>query len=85
MRKFSYMITDEMGIHARPAGLLVKKAAGFKSSVKITKKDRSADAKGILGLMSLGIRKGDAVEFQIEGPDEEEASRTLEQFLKDNL
>ena len=85
MKEFSYTITDELGIHARPAGLLVKKAAEFQSSVKIRKGDKEADAKRILNLMGLAAKKGDAITFTIEGPDEKDAAEALENFLKEHL
>jgi len=85
MKEFSYTITDELGIHARPAGMLVKKAAGFQSSVMIRKGNKEADAKRILNLMGLGAKKGDVITLIIEGPDEEETAKTLEQFLKEHL
>ena len=43
MKEFKYVVTDPEGIHARPAGILVKQAAGYTSSVKITKGDKTAD------------------------------------------
>ena len=56
MKEFKYVITDEMGIHARPAGLLVKAVKGFGSSVKMTKGAKTVDCKGIMGVMSLGAK-----------------------------
>ncbi len=85
MKQFSYVVKDELGIHARPAGLLVKKAASFQSSVKISKGEKEADAKRILGLMGLAVKKGDTAVFTIEGPDEEEAAAALQQFMEENL
>ncbi len=85
MKQISYVIKDELGIHARPAGLLVKKAASFQSSVKISNGTKEADAKRILGLMGLAIKKGDTAVLTIEGPDEEEAAAALQQFLEENL
>ena len=55
MKEFKYIITDPEGIHARPAGELVKAAKGFASAIKITKGEKSADAKKIFGLMGLGV------------------------------
>ena len=57
MKEFKYVITDPEGIHARPAGILVKQAAGYQSSVKIAKGEKSADAKRIFGVMGLGVRR----------------------------
>ena len=56
MKEFTYTITDEQGIHARPAGLLVKEAAGFASAITIEKDGKKVDAKRILGVMGLGAK-----------------------------
>ena len=85
MKEFSYTITDELGIHARPAGMLVKKAAEFQSAIKVQKGDVEADAKRILNLMGLAAKKGDTITLCIEGPDEENAASALEDFLKKHL
>ena len=85
MTKFSYVITDEVGIHGRPAGVLVKKCAEFKSNVTIACKGKSADAKRIMGVMSLGAKKDDTVEVTIEGEDEAAALEALEVFFKENF
>ena len=55
MKEFKYVVTDPEGIHARPAGILVKQAAGYKSAVTIVKGEKSADAKRIFGVMGLGV------------------------------
>ena len=85
MKEITYTITDPLGIHARPAGMLVKKAAEVHSSVKIRKDDKEADGKRILNLMSLAAKKGDSITLLIEGPDEAETAEVLERFLKENL
>ncbi|MDD6182531.1 MAG: HPr family phosphocarrier protein [Lachnospiraceae bacterium] len=85
MKEFCYTITDPEGIHARPAGEFVKEAKKFASDVKIVKGEKSADAKKIFGLMSLGVKQGEEILVQIEGTDEEEAATGLEKFLKENL
>lgn len=85
MKEFCYTITDPEGIHARPAGEFVKEAKKFASEVKIVKGEKSADAKKIFGLMSLGVKQGEEILVQIEGTDEEEAATGLEKFLRENL
>ena len=85
MQTFKYTITDELGIHARPAGLLVKLAAGFKSNIIISKDGKEANAKRIMALMSLGATKGTEITVKVEGPDEGEAAKLVEEFLKANL
>ena len=85
MKEFRYTITDSEGIHARPAGEFVKEAKKFASDVKIVKGEKSADAKKIFGLMSLGVKQGEEILIQIEGTDEEAAATGLEKFLQENL
>ncbi len=85
MGKFTYVITDEVGIHGRPAGILVKKCSEYKSKITIACKGKSADAKRIMGVMSLGAKKGDTVEVTIEGEDEAAAKSALEAFFKENF
>ena len=85
VKEFKYIITDAEGIHARPAGELVKEAKNITSAVKVTKGGKSADAKKIFGLMGLGVKQGEEIQVQIEGEDEEQAAAALEAFLKANM
>ena len=85
MKEFRYIIKDAEGIHARPAGELVKEAKNFASTVKVVKGDKSADAKKIFGLMGLGVKQGEEIQVQIEGEDEQQAAAALAAFLKANL
>lgn len=85
MKDFTYTITDELGIHARPAGLFVKKAGEFASAITIEKDGKEVDAKRILGVMGLGAKKGAEVIIKAEGADEDAAIAALEEFMKENL
>ncbi|MBO4377229.1 MAG: HPr family phosphocarrier protein [Lachnospiraceae bacterium] len=85
MVQFSYEIKDELGIHARPAGLLAKTAAGFKSSVSLQVGDATADAKKMISIMKLGAHHGQTAAFTIEGEDEEAAAEALKTFMQENL
>lgn len=85
MKEFTYKICDELGIHARPAGLLVKKASEFSSEIIMYNGDKSADMKRLFALMSLGVKQGDTVRVTVSGSDEDEASVEIEGFLKNNL
>jgi phosphocarrier protein len=85
MKEFKYVITDELGIHARPAGLLVKEAAKFQSDIKIKKGEKEADAKRIFGIMGLAAKKGDEIVLTADGTDEADAIAAIEEFLKANL
>lgn len=85
MKSFEYTITDPVGIHARPAGMLVKEVKNYASSVTIVKGDKKADAKKLMILMSLGVKCGETVTVEVEGADEETAAASLEAFFKENL
>ena len=85
MKEFKYVITDELGIHARPAGLFVKEAAKFQSDIKIKKGEKEADAKRIFGIMGLAAKKGDEIVLTADGADEADAIVAIEEFLKANL
>lgn len=85
MRRFQCEIKDAIGIHARPAGLLVKEAQKFKSRITLLAKGKSVNAAGLMAVMSLGVKAGDTVEIEADGPDEEEAIAAMENFFRTNL
>ena len=85
MKEFSYVITDREGIHARPAGRLVKEANRFASSITLAKGDKTGDAKRIFAVMGLAAKKGETLTVTVEGSDEAEAAAAIESFLKENL
>ncbi len=81
----SYTIQDPQGIHARPAGALVKTAAQFKSTCKVEGNGKTGDLKRIFTVMAMGIKCGMEITVTVDGPDEKEAAAAVETFLKDNL
>lgn len=85
MREFRYVIKDEQGIHARPAGLFVKEAASCESKITISKDGKEVDAKRILGVMGLGVKKNQEIVLKAEGSDEDQAIEKLSKFLQENL
>ena len=85
MQAFNYVIKDEVGMHARPAGLLVKKAKEYDSTIYIVKKDKEADATRLMALMSLGVKCGDEITVRIEDTDEEKCAKELLEFFENNL
>lgn len=85
MKEFKYVVKDELGIHARPAGLLVKEAGKFQSDIKIKKGDKEADAKRIFGVMGLAVKTAEEVTITASGADEDEAIATIEAFFNTNL
>lgn len=86
MKEFTYTITDPVGIHARPAGILVKEAKGLDSTVTIEKVGgKSAPATKLMALMGLGIKQGDEVKVTVEGGDEASNVVKIEEFFKENF
>ena len=82
MKSFDYVIKDEVGIHARPAGLLGKKCKEFASTVTIAKGDKEAGATKLMALMGLGVKCGDTVTVKTFLKDAEEG-KEVGSFLYD--
>ena len=85
MKEFKYVIKDEQGIHARPAGLFVKEAAAFPCKVTIEKDGKEADAKRIFAVMGLAVKCGQEITLKTDGENEEEAMNKLSAFLEENF
>ena len=86
MKSFDYVITDPVGIHARPAGILVKEVKNFKdSAVTLAKGGKSVSLLKLMALMQLGVKQGDTVTVSVEGGDEEAVAAKIEEFFKANL
>ena len=85
MKQFEYVIKDELGVHARPAGLVVKAAKEFESEIVITKADKSANAKKLIAIMGLAIKQGDRIIVKISGEDEDKAAAEMEKTLSEIL
>lgn len=85
MQEFKYVITDPMGLHARPAGMLVKACAPFASTVTVTAPTGKADAKRLMQVMKLAAKQGMELTVTVSGADEEKAAAELKAFLEANL
>lgn len=85
MTSFNYTITDEHGIHARPAGDLVKLAKGMDSTIIFSCNGKTADAKRMIALMSLGAKQGHVLSVEVSGTNENADAETLKKFLEENL
>lgn len=70
MLEAKILLMNEVGLHARPAAMLVKCAAKFRSQVSITCRNKSVNAKSIIAVLSLGAGRGDEIIITAEGPDE---------------
>ena len=77
MKEFKYTITDPEGIHARPAGELVKLVKGFESTISIEKEGKKVDCRKLLALMGLGVKKGHRLRFTAQGADAEQALKAI--------
>ena len=84
MKEFTYKIIDPIGIHARPAGMLAKKAADLDSTVTIIKDGKCADTRRLMALMQLGIKQNDEITIRIEGGAEDKNAHEMLKFLEDN-
>lgn len=85
MKSFEYVITDSVGIHARPAGMLNKEARKYKSAIVVHKGEKSANVLRLMALMQLGVKCGETVKVTIEGEDEETVAPIIEAFFKANF
>jgi phosphocarrier protein len=85
MKEFTYTVKDKVGIHARPAGMLVKLVKEYSSDVYIEKGDKRIKADRLIAIMNMGIKNGDTVTVTIEGDDEKEAYKALYSFFESNL
>ena len=85
MKSFEYVITEPVGIHARPAGLLNKEAKKNQSVITIHTAAKSANVLRLMAVMQLGVKCGDTVKVTIEGSDEETVAPIIEEFFKANF
>ena len=85
MKQFTHVIQDPMGMHARPAGMMVKAVAGYTSKITINAPSGTADAKRLMALMRLAAKQDNELTVTVEGDDEETAAAELQAFLTANL
>ena len=85
MQTFTYVVKDELGIHARPAGLLVKEAKAFNSTITLECNGKKAAAKALMGVMAMAVKQGNEVTVTVEGEDEAAACAAMKTFFKNNL
>ncbi len=85
MKTFTYTVKDELGIHARPAGMLVKEVKNFQSKVMLEKEGKTVDASRLMAVMSMGVKQGQTVTITVEGEDEDAAYEAVKAFFESNL
>ncbi len=78
-------ITNRLGLHARPAALLVQTACSFTCDIKITKDKVQVDAKSIMGVLMLAAEYGSSLLLQCDGPDEQQAVRTIKALFENKF
>lgn len=85
MKQFEFEVQSPVGIHARPAVLLVEKAKTYNSRIIVQKGTLTANAKNMISLLTLRAHQNESVTFVIDGEDEEKAARELKEFCIHNL
>ena len=87
MQKTTYTVRDPYGLHARPAGLIVKEAQRYSAEVTLTneRNGKSASAKGLFALMGLEITQGDRIPLVASGTDEQEALRAVGKIIEERV
>lgn len=85
MKSFEFEVRDELGIHARPAGMLVKAAKEYDSKIVICKGEKKVEATKLMAIMSMGIKQGETVVVEVEGGDEEATLAGIKAFFEENL
>lgn len=85
MKNFEYEIKDSVGIHARPAGMLVKEAKKYESKITIEANGKSAEATKFMAVMGLGVKCGQMVTITVDGADEDTAYENIKTFFESNL
>lgn len=85
MKTFQYTIKEELGMHARPAGLILQLAKEFKSEIIVSNKGNSGNLKKLFSVVKLDIKYQDTVTVTIEGPDEDVAAEEMLAFFEENL
>ena len=79
------LVSNQVGLHARPATFFIQKANEFKSSIWVEKDERRVNAKSLLGVLSLGITRGVNISIIADGPDEEQAVMALIDLISSNF
>lgn len=85
MIKRDIKITNDMGLHARPAAVFIQHANKYKSNILISKENSTVNAKSIMGVMALSVGNGDDIVIKADGVDENEAIEDLVDLLENGL
>ncbi len=82
MQSIKVTISNDTGLHARPATLLVKKASSFKSDISVEANGKKVNAKSLIGILSLGATKGTEVNIITSGEDEVDAANEISKLIE---
>lgn len=85
MKEFTYQVKDQLGIHARPAGMLINEAKKYKCVLTIDTGAKKAELTRLMAVMALGVKCGQTVTVTAEGEDEDKAIKEIEKFFETNL
>jgi len=85
MPEINLTVNHEVGLHARPASMFVQTAAKFSSDIEVTHGEKTANAKSILAVLTLGVHKGAKIHIKAAGDDEDEALQALEELVLSNF
>lgn len=85
MPNITLIVDHSEGLHARPASLFVQEAQKYQSTINVKKEERTANAKSMLGILTLGVHQGTEITISAEGDDADEALKALEQLILSNF
>lgn len=78
-------IVNKLGLHARAAAKLVKLASGYDCNIDIQKEDQRVNAKSIMGVMMLAASRGNTITVYVEGNEEDNAMKAVENLIQDKF
>ena len=85
MKKFDYVIKDELGIHARPAAMIVQEVKKYNSKIVMACNGKEAEISKLFALMGLGVKQGDSITVMVDGPDEDAAYQGMKKLIEEQL
>jgi phosphocarrier protein len=85
MVTFNYVIKDDLGIHARPTGILIREVKKYNSIITFSHGEKKASGEGLFAIMKLSVKHGNTLGVTVEGDDEEKAAAAIKNILEENL
>lgn len=84
MAKITVKVTDPVGLHARPASIVVSAASKFASDITISSEGKSGNLKSIMNVMALGVKQGQEITIEAKGADADNAVAEIKKVMKEN-